>query len=141
MKKQKTLDLDKQVLGLIVPEEILKDFELRRISENSDAITVELRENKGRIPDSLAGLNVVLDGYCNPIELHSFPLKGKASFIKLYRRRWKEPGKRRHYSNSYRFADSGTKATHLFGAFLKGAFGCTPDCLQHTRAGLMYSRK
>lgn len=133
--------INDQVLGLLIPDEILEFFELSGVSESTQAIELELRERKNLVPEPLKGLEVVLDGFCNPIELQSFPLKGKAAFIKLYRRRWKQRGHRKHLSNSYDFADSGTKATRLFGAFLKGAFGLTPDSFQHTRDRVMYPRK
>lgn len=141
MTKKKTIALDKQVLGLIVPEQILADFELYNISETHESITIELRENKARIPAVLAGEDVVLDGFCNPIELQSFPQKGKATFIRLFRRRWKPRGKRKHYSNTYEFAQPGTKATRAFGAFLKAAFGHTPNRVQHACSDFMHSRK
>lgn len=133
--------LNKQVLSLIIPEDILTCFELSDVRESVDAIELELHERKDLIPDALKGLDVVLDGFCNPLELQSFPLKGKATFIKLYRRRWKQRGTSQHESNRYDFADSGTKATRMFGAFLKGAFGLTPDTFQHTRDRFMRSRK
>lgn len=133
--------LNNQVLSLIIPEDILTCFELSDVRESVDAIELELRERKDLIPDALKGLDVVLDGFCNPLELQSFPLKGKATFIKLYRRRWKQRGTSQHESNQYDFADSGTKATRMFGAFLKGAFGLTPDTFQHTRDRFMRSRK
>lgn len=134
-------ELLKQALGLIIPEEMLNSFELSDVQESVDSIELELRECKELIPDRLKGADVVLDGFCNPIELQSFPLKGKATFIRLYRRRWKQRGSNQHESNIYDFADSGTKATRMFGAFLKGSFGLTSDTFQHTRDRFMRSRK
>lgn len=139
MEKQQTIN--DQALGLLIPEEILEYFALSGISESNQAIELKLTERKDLIPASLQGMDVVLDGFCNPIELQSFPLKGKAAFIKLYRRRWKQRGQRSHQSNSYDFAASGTKATHMFGAFLKGAFGLTPDSFQHARDRVVHPRK
>lgn len=133
--------LNKQVLGLIVPSEILDCFELIEISESKEAIELQLHERKDLVPACLQGEDVVLDGFCNPIELQSFPLQGKATFIKLFRRRWKPRGARRHLSNTYHFTASGTKATHLFGAFLKGTFGLSPDPFQHARHRLVHPRK
>src|SRR6056297_1293360 len=130
-----------QLLKLLVPEEILEFFEVSDVVESKQAIELEFRERKELIPESLIGEDVVLDGFCNPVELQSFPLKGKPTFIKLFRRRWKRRGDRKHYANSYDFAQSGTKATHAFGAFLKGAFGYSPDTFQHARHRLMHPRK
>jgi hypothetical protein len=139
MENQQTIT--DQLLKLLVPEEILEFFEVSDVVESKQAIELELRERKELIPESLIGEDVVLDGFCNPVELQSFPLKGKPTFIKLFRRRWKRRGDRKHYANSYDFAQSGTKATHAFGAFLKGAFGYSPDTFQHARHRLMHPRK
>jgi len=139
MENQQTIT--DQLLKLLVPEEILEFFEVSDVVESKQAIELEFRERKELIPESLIGEDVVLDGFCNPVELQSFPLKGKPTFIKLFRRRWKRRGDRKHYANSYDFAQSGTKATHAFGAFLKGAFGYSPDTFQHARHRLMHPRK
>jgi hypothetical protein len=80
---------------------------------------------------------IVLDGFCNPLELQSFPLKGKPVYLKLYRRRWKHKGGDKHYSNSYNFNPDGVKATKEFASFLKAAFGQTPDQYNADISGLM----
>jgi hypothetical protein len=109
--------INKQVLALIVPAEILESFQLIGVFESKEVIELQLHERKDLIPASLQGMDVVLDGFCNPIELQSFPLQGKATFIKLFRRRWKQRGTSDHRSNTYDFTAPGTKATRMFGAF------------------------
>lgn len=133
--------LTKQVLGLIVPSEILESFQLSEVCQTKEAIELRLHERKDLIPAPLQGMDVVLDGFCNPIELQSFPLMGKATFIKLFRRRWKQRGSRAHLSNTYDFTAPGSKATRVFGAFLKGTFGCSPDPFQHARDRALHPRK
>jgi hypothetical protein len=133
--------INKQVLALIVPAEILESFQLIGVFESKEVIELQLHERKDLIPASLQGMDVVLDGFCNPIELQSFPLQGKATFIKLFRRRWKQRGTSDHRSNTYDFTAPGTKATRMFGAFLKGAFGLSPDSFQHARHRAMHPRK
>ncbi|HLR90885.1 MAG TPA: hypothetical protein VK040_07995 [Balneolaceae bacterium] len=129
------------LLRLLVPEEILEFFEISDVRESEQSIELELRERKELTPEALKGKDVVLDGFCNPIELQSFPLKGKATYIKLFRRRWKPRGQAKHSTNSYDFAQPGTKATRAFGAFLKGSFGLTPTVFQRARHRVMHSRK
>jgi hypothetical protein len=55
----------------------------------------------------------------NPIELQTFPMKAKETFLLLKRRRWKLKGKDKSYFNTYSFCREGMKATEEFGAFLK----------------------
>lgn len=103
----------------ILPEEIGAVFNLEEIIEESQATVFVLREKEELIPAPLKGKEVVLDGFCNPVELLHFPIKGKKLYLRLYRRRWKEKNTTKHYSNTYDLHYPGMKATKLFGAFLK----------------------
>jgi hypothetical protein len=115
-------DLIKGLVKMILPSEFMKDFNIENITERKDNWEIILHEKEDRIPKKLEGKQAVKDGYCNPIELQSFPIKGKAFYIKLYRRRWKEPGSQESYENTYDLHLEGMKATKEFGAFLKGSF-------------------
>tara|TARA_R110002126_G_scaffold19675_1_gene73815 strand:+ start:5191 stop:5514 length:324 start_codon:yes stop_codon:yes gene_type:complete len=92
--------INKQVLALVIPCGILERFELRGVSPNKEAIELRLHERKDLIPALLETEDVVLDGFCNPVELQSFPLQGKAMFIQLFRQRWKWREARNHVSNT-----------------------------------------
>src|SRR5690625_1075246 len=129
------------LLRLLAPEAILELFEISDVSASEQSIELELRARKELTLEALKGKDVVLDVFCNPIELQSFPLKGKATYIKLFLRRWKPRGQAKHSTNSYDFAQPGTKATRAFGAFLKGSFGLTPTVFQRARHRVMHSRK
>ncbi len=82
--------------------------------------------------------DISLDGFCNPLELQSFPLKGKSVYLKLYRRRWKQKGAKQHFSNSYDIHPEGVKATKDFASFLKEAFGHTPDQYNNSLKDFMH---
>ncbi|MFH0864653.1 MAG: hypothetical protein V1904_00555 [Bacteroidota bacterium] len=114
-------------LRLIAPEDILKSFELIEIKESSACNELYFEEKEELIPPELNGQDAVLDGYCNPLSLLSFPLKGKTTYLVLKRRRWKPKGGGSHYSNEYYFNHPNIKATKEFAAFLKGVHGHTPD--------------
>jgi hypothetical protein len=89
---------------------------------------MRLEECVDLVPPALSGsLSVVLDGFCNPLELLHFSMKGKPLYLKLYRRRWKESCSTTHYSNVYHLHPDGVKATHEFASFLNGEVGCTAD--------------
>lgn len=114
--------------GLLFPEPISSHFEVKNIKEFTDNIEIRLEELAELVPNELieASGKIILDGFCNPVELQGFPLKGKAVNLKLYRRRWKEKGTSLHYSNSYTLHPQGVKATTDFASFLKEAIGQTP---------------
>jgi len=103
-------------------------FEIKKVKEYSERIEIRMEELPELVPESMSSVGeIVLDGFCNPIELQSFPLKGKPVYLKLHRRRWRGKGGTRHYTNSYDIHPEGVKATKEFAAFLKGAFGQSPD--------------
>lgn len=108
-----------KIINLIIPQEILKSFEVIDLEEQVGATVIILHEKQTLVPLALSGKTAVLDGFCNPIELLHFPLNFKKLYLKLYRRRWKEKGQNKHYSNEYEFHLMGMKATKSFGAFLK----------------------
>jgi len=117
MKKE---DLQAHLYSLIIPKEILLFFDIEDIKESEEIVDIYMLE-KEIIPPELVGKQAVLNGFMNPIELQSFPIQGRKCYIKLKRRRWKAQGTTdsTQCHNKYDFAAEGTKATKMFGAFLK----------------------
>lgn len=116
------------LLCTLLPSEIHLHFELVCVVEEKDRIVLHLEEYAELTPSSLSSSgNVVLDGFCNPLELLNFPLRDKPTYLKIYRRRWKESGSDKHYSNTYNLHPDGVKATHSFASFLKDEVRLTPD--------------
>jgi len=115
------------ILSLIVPSEILKYFDLVEINEGNTSTELIFEEKRDLIPQDLSGLDTVLDGFCNPLSILTFPLKVKPTYVTLKRRRWKAKGTDTHYSNDYDFTPPHVKATKEFAAFLKEVHGHTPD--------------
>lgn len=117
--------LEQEFASMFVPEEILEHFEVVSIESKDEEYVLRLEEDKDRLPQEiLRKKKAVLDGFCRVLELQTFPVKGKAVYLHLYRRRWKEKGGgERNFHNEYDFHAKGMKATREFGAFLKGAIG------------------
>ena len=121
-------NLYRDLVSSLLPADILQHFSLVSITEKAHGIELRMEEYAELVPSELSGtLSVVLDGFCNPLELLHFSMKGKPLYLKLYRRRWKESGSTTHYSNVYDLHPEGVKATHEFASFLKGEVGCTAD--------------
>ena len=117
MKKE---DIHIHLYSLIIPKEILLFFDIENIKESEEIVEIDLLE-KSIVPSKLSGKQAVLNGFMNPIELQSFPIQGRKCYLKLKRRRWKLQGtiESTNCYNEYDFAAEGTKATKMFGAFLK----------------------
>jgi len=114
-------------LKLVVPELILRSFDLVELKESPKFFEFILEEKATLIPPGLKGEVAVLDGFCNPLSLLTFPQQGLPTYLVIKRRRWKLQGGSPHYSNTYDFHEPGVKATREFAAFLKEVHGHTPD--------------
>ena len=115
-----TKDLNQELLNLIAPKEVTKNFDLKDITEKTDSINILFEEKTERIPEELQGKEAIMDGFVNTLELQTFPLKGKTVYFALRRRRWKEKGStNKSKCNTYDLHDKGMKTTKEFGAFLK----------------------
>jgi hypothetical protein len=133
-----TISVLQELFKVLFPKEIALNFEIKEVKEEKDRIILKLEELPELLPKSLQeDKEIVLDGFCNPIELQSFPLKGKPVFLNVYRRRWKRKGEDTHYSNTYNLHPEGVKATAEFAAFLKDAFGYTPDQYNSDISGIV----
>ena len=112
-------NLSEQVYRIFVPQEYLNDFDVNYIEEQPSEWLIELVEKENRVPEPLRGKEAVLDGYCNSIDIltHAFSLK--KIYLRLIRRRWKEKGGTKGYSNEYDLDIPGMKTTKEFGDFLK----------------------
>ena len=127
----KTEQLLQSLLSIHVPSSYLDYFDLYEVTEKKDCYELVLHEKESLVPKVPEGKVSVLDGFCNPLTVltHSFSLK--RIYLIIYRRRWKEAGNGRHYSNDYALHAKGIKMTPHFAAFLKAVDRITPCQYQH----------
>lgn len=105
---------------MLVPDFILKDFEVSDIKEFRKEWVIELEEKQDRIPKELRPYqDIVFDGFVHPIDIlsHSFSLK--PVYLRVFRRRWKRSNTDKHYSNTYDLTIKGLKMVPELGIFLK----------------------
>jgi len=110
------------ISNILVPEHILEHFDIWDAHEYSDRWVIEMREKEGLIPASLPGsseVDVVFDGYCNPLEMLSHSFVCKPIYLRLYRRRYKRSNSNEHFSNEYDLTLKGVKMVPEMGFFLK----------------------
>jgi hypothetical protein len=105
---------------MMVPNDFLEYFEVAEIIERPSEWQVILHEKAQLVPAGLKGVSdVVLDGYCNPIQLLSHCFTLKPVYLVMKRRRWKEGGTDKHYSNGYTLTKDASKLTPDMAGFLK----------------------
>lgn len=106
------------VLSLFLPDGILEYFDI--VSEiTQDTCFILCLEEKNIVPDEISTLNLHSHGFHQEIEVQDFPIRGKAVFLRIKRRRWKDIDTGKVYSRDWRIVAHGTRITAEFGSFLK----------------------
>lgn len=117
----------KKLMERILTKEWLEWFEIGEIHEKENgeepeenALIVELREKENQMPRGLpTGVKLESKGFCDPLELVDHPMGGHPTYIRFYRRRWRDVETKKEYHNHYDLRFPGTKLTHRFANFLK----------------------
>ena len=108
------------VSSILVPGHILEYFDIWGARESKERWVIEMREKEGFIPKELSDCDdIVLDGFCNPIEILSHSFVCKPVFLRLFRRRYKRSNSDVHFSNDYDVTLKGVKMVPELGFFLK----------------------
>jgi hypothetical protein len=108
------------VSSMLVPAHILDYFEIWNAHEHKNRWVIEMREKEGIIPKELSDcVDIVFDGYTNPIEAISHSFVCKPVYLRLFRRRYKRSNKDEHFSNQYDVTLKGVKLVPEMGFFLK----------------------
>ena len=112
------LELAKSLLSFLAPSIVTDNFELVSIREELDSFVLDFEEFAELVPPELSACEFKLNGFENPIELHTFPQKGKKCFLRIRRRKWTDKQTGRSYSNKYNLHKPGMKTTDELGDFL-----------------------
>lgn len=107
-----------EILSLFLPAGILAYFDLvNHVSQ--DTCFILFLEEKSSIPEEYSHLHLHSKGFYPEIEIQDFPIRGKALYLRIKRRRWEDPVTGQSYSRDWNLVASGTRITAEFGAFLK----------------------
>ena len=116
--RQSVESLFSTVSSMLVPEHVLAYFEIWGAREYKNRWVIEMREKEGFIPSELADCeDVVFDGYCNPLETLSHSFVCKPVYLRLHRRRYKQSGHNKHFSNEYDVNLKGVRLVPEMGFF------------------------
>ena len=110
------------MLSLFLPSGLLDYFDLvNHVSQETCSIL--FLEEKPSIPQEYSHLHLHSKGFFPEIEVQDFPIRGKAVYLRVKRRRWEDPETGQTYSRDWNLVASGTRITAEFGVFLKALLG------------------
>ena len=102
---------------LILPSEILSNFEVVRVEEESSLIRIYLDESVRA--EYKENPKIESKGFCDAVTIRDFPIRDKGVDLVVRRRKWYDRQNNRYFSDSYDLKAEGTRYSKEFAAFLK----------------------
>lgn len=115
-----------QLAELILPEEIFDFFDIINITAGERQVDIYLDE-KHEKPEGYELVKIVSKGFHPSICIQDFPLRDKALYLHVRRRRWYSESTRKTVERDWESVAKGTRLTKGFASFLKELFGQLPD--------------
>ena len=114
------------ILELILPKEILEYFTVTNLTNQPKEVHLFLDE-RNEIPDEYKGEKLVSKGFHPEAVIQDFPLRNKALYLHVRRRKWEVESSKKIVSKTWNLSAEGTRYSNEFAAFLKGLLGYLPD--------------
>jgi len=111
--------LEKSVLELFLPEGILEYFDIQSTAKTQEGYVICLAE-KNLQPLGFKGEKLSSKGYLDEVTIKDFPIRGKACYLKVRRRRWINEDTGEIVVRDWELVAKGTRMTKEFASFLKG---------------------
>ena len=119
------MSIEKETLFYVFPKELLNHFELVSVQELGDVAAREdyyevVFEEKNNLLGDVDSSDYESKGFFTKT-VQDFPLRGKAVFLKIRRRRWRHKQSKEEITNDFTFLAEGSKFTKELADFLKEA--------------------
>ena len=109
---------EKDYLSLLLPQGLLEFFKVTSATLKDNAYHIYLEELNIH-PEHLQGVKLVSKGFFEEVTVQDFPLRGKACFLKIKRRKWLNEETGKNVSRDWNLVANGTRMTQEFALFLK----------------------
>lgn len=116
----------KALVEALLPNDLFQYFEITNVKITEKEIQVDLDELNSP-PSSHKNVNLISKGFHAPVVIQDFPIRERAVFLHVRRRKWKEERTGKIISNSWDTVAQGTRFTKGFASFLKDVSGQLPD--------------
>lgn len=110
--------MDHRLIELFLPEGILEYFQVTSVKKKEDSFQISLEE-KNSVPEEYSGQKLLSKGFYDVITIQDFPIRGKACYLKIKRRRWTVEDTGQIVSRDWSLVAKGTRLTEEFASFLK----------------------
>ncbi|NJO90877.1 MAG: transposase [Chloroflexia bacterium] len=114
------------LIRLILPQEIFDYFEIIKINIAEKEVHVYLDELPLK-PDGFENEKLLSKGFHPTSTIQDFPLRDKAVYLHVRRRRWLIESSEQVISRDWDAVAKGTRLTKDFAIFLKGILGRLPN--------------
>ena len=114
-----------ELVRLLLPPEIFEYFEITNLVVEDRSVTVFLDERDIK-PAAYSGQKLTSKGFHPESIIQDFPIRNKAVFLHVRRRRWLVGSTKEVVSREWDSVAEGTRYTKSFADFLKGLFGQLP---------------
>lgn len=104
---------------LLLPEGVLEYFEILKVDQSKTETSIFLQE-KNIIPEEYIGRKLESKGFYEDSKVQDFPLRGKAVYLIVRRRRWIDKDTGDIVIRHWELFAKGTRMTQEFATFLKG---------------------
>jgi transposase len=114
------------LIQAILPEDLFKYFEITNVKVKDKIIDVYL-DVLNQPPASFQKVKLTSKGFHGAVTIQDFPIRERAVFLHVRRRKWKVEHSGKIISNSRDTIAAGTRYTKGFASFLKELFGQLPN--------------
>lgn len=108
----------RELISLLLPPELIEHFDLVSIELKADGYHLFL-DQKNLPPLEVKDHRLESKGFLDEAVIRDFPLRGKASFLHLRRRKWLDHDTGKTVYSSWELVAEGTRLTTQFADFLK----------------------
>jgi len=115
-----------QLLQALLPSEIFRYFEITQVLVSKDKLAVYLDE-LNLPPLEYQDQKLLSKGFYRAAEVQDFPIRERAVFLHIRRRKWQVESTGHIVSNTWDTVAEGTRYTKGFASFLKDIFGFSPN--------------
>jgi len=110
------------LIQLLLPPEIFEYFEIKQIEVGLKEVHVHIDELDQK-PEGFEKDKLCSKGFHSAAIIQDFPLRDKAMFLHVRRRRWQIESSGKVISRNWNTVAKGTRLTKDFATFLKGILG------------------